>query len=81
MEYDTDKIDEDVLALLYLTAHRNHRDEPWRTWKGHDWEALNRLCDRGFLGDPKNKAKSVMLTDEGFARARQLFEAKYTRKG
>lgn len=81
MEYDTEKIDEDVLALLYLTAHRSNRDEPWRAWKGHDWEALNRLCDRGLIGEPKSKAKAVFLTEEGYRRARQLFEAKYTRKG
>jgi hypothetical protein len=80
MEYDTEKIDDDVLALLYLTAHRDHRDGPWRAWKGHDFEAMNRLCDRGFIGEPRGRSKSVVFTDEGLARARQLFEAKYARK-
>jgi hypothetical protein len=35
MEYDKDKVDEMVLALLYLTTY----EEPYgvRAWKGHDW--------------------------------------------
>jgi hypothetical protein len=33
MEYDTDKIDDDVLALLYLVAFKE-KDLPWRAWKG-----------------------------------------------
>jgi hypothetical protein len=81
MEFDTDKIDDDVLALLYLTAFREKQDEPWRTWKSHDWEVMDRLCEKGFISDPKSKAKSVTLTDEGYAKARQLFEAKYAKKG
>ena len=69
MEYDEDKIDEVVLALMYLTLH----DED-RAWKGFDWDALDRLHDKGLIFDPKNKAKSVVLTDEGLTRAKELFE-------
>lgn len=32
MEIDTDRIDEMVLALLYLGLH-----DRWRAWKGFDW--------------------------------------------
>lgn len=81
MKFDDDKIDEDVLALLYLTAFREKKDLPWRTWKGHDWSALDRLCEKGFISDPKNKAKSVVMTEEGYAKAKALCEAKYGRKG
>ena len=81
MEFDTDKIDEDVLALLYLTAFRENKDWPWRTWKSHDWDVMDRLCERGFISDPKSKAKSVALTDEGYARAKHLFETKYAKMG
>ena len=35
MDIDTDKIDEAVLALLYLTLH-----DGVRAWKGHDWDGL-----------------------------------------
>ncbi|WP_221029183.1 DUF6429 family protein [Actomonas aquatica] len=79
MKHDTDKIDEDVLALLFLTAHRERDGYPWRTWKGHDWEVMDRLCEKGFISDPHGKAKSVVFTEEGFAKAQQLFEAKYTK--
>lgn len=79
MEFDNDKIDEDVLALLYLTAFKQEKDPEWRAWKGHDWEVLNRLHEAGYISDPKSKAKSVALTNEGHAKARRLFEAKYAR--
>lgn len=77
MPLDTQKIDEDVLALLYLTAFREKKDFPWHTWKSHDWDVLDRLCKAGFISDPRNKNKSVTFTDEGYRKAKQLFEAKY----
>lgn len=68
MEIDRDKIDDVILALLYLTLDRDGR-----AWKGFDWSAMNRLHEKGFIGDPVNKAKSVWLTDDGIARLEQLF--------
>ena len=73
MNYDTDKVDEAVLALLWLTSFREKKDWPLRTWKGHDWDAMNRLCEKGFIGDPRNKNKSVGFTEEGERRAEELF--------
>jgi len=66
MEINTDRIDETVLGLLWLTLHDKRR-----AWKGHDWDALNRLHEQGFIHDPVNKAKSVVLTDKGLARAEE----------
>jgi hypothetical protein len=80
MEFDNDKIDDDVLALLYLTASKE-KDMPWRAWKGYDWEVMNRLFEKGYISDPKRKAKSVALSDQGYAKAKQLFEAKYAKQG
>ena len=74
MEIDTDKIDDTVLALLWLTVHDGRR-----AWKGFDWAALDRLHERGLIADPANKAKSVVLTDEGLTRAEELFKALFTR--
>jgi len=68
-DYDRDKVDEMVLALMYLTLHDNYR-----AWKGFDWDALNRLFEKGMIYNPVGKAKSVMLTDEGLARSEALFE-------
>lgn len=77
MNYDTEKVDEAVLALLWLTAFREKKDWPWRTWKGHDWEAMNRLHEKGFISDPRNKNKSVGLSDEGARRAEELFAKQF----
>ena len=74
MEIDRDKIDEAVLALLWLTLHDERR-----AWKGFDWDVLERLHARGLIADPVNKAKSVSLTDEGLRRAEELFRALFTR--
>lgn len=73
MKYDWDKVDEMVLALLCLTI--TDEDE-WgaRTWKSHDWDVMDRLHARGYISDPKSKAKSVVLTPEGLALARELFD-------
>ena len=73
MDYDTDKVDDAVLALLALTVHEEDAFGA-RSWKGHDWEALNRLHERGMIGDPKSKAKSVVLTPAGLAKSRELFD-------
>jgi hypothetical protein len=72
MYYDTDKVDDMVLALLCLTLHEEYGIT--RAWKGHDWDVLDRLHQKGWILDPKHKAKSVVLTDSGLARAEELFE-------
>jgi hypothetical protein len=71
MDIDTDKIDDAVLALLHLTIC----DVRYGTsaWKSHDWDALNRLHEKGYIDNPVGKAKSVGLTEEGKARAEELF--------
>src|SRR5437879_6468473 len=69
VELDTSKIDEAVLALLYLGLH-----DGARAWKGFDWEAMNRLHEQGYITDPRGKAKSVVFTEEGLERARSLLE-------
>jgi hypothetical protein len=77
MKVDEDKIDDAVLALLYLTMFEDKFGA--RAWKGHDWDALNRLHEKGYIGDPKNKNKSVVMTEDGARRARDLFEKLFTR--
>jgi Domain of unknown function (DUF6429) len=72
MDYDEDKVDEMVLALLSLTMFDDRLAV--RTWKGHDWDALDRLHKKGYISDPKSKAKSVLMTEEGARRAQELFK-------
>jgi hypothetical protein len=71
MEYDHEKVDEVVLALLTLTMFKDGAE--MRAWKGHDWEVLDRLYDQGYIFDPKNKAKSVVLSEEGAKKSKELF--------
>ena len=56
-----------MLALLHLTSFTEGKGELafTRAWKGHDWEALDRLHQKGLISDPKNKNKSVALSSEG----------------
>ncbi|HVN01683.1 MAG TPA: DUF6429 family protein [Caulobacteraceae bacterium] len=68
MDIDYDRIDEAVLALMQLG-----RWDESRTWKGFDWDALDRLHAKGLISDPRGKAKSVILTEEGQARSEALF--------
>jgi len=68
MAYDTDKIDNAVLALLQLGLHDGNR-----TWKTYDWEVMNRLCEKGLILNPLGKAKSVQLTERGIVESRRLF--------
>ncbi len=74
MDYDQGKVDDMVLALLYLTINETFEWGGARTWKSHDWAAMDRLFDRGYISDPKTKARSVVLTDAGLDRSRTLFE-------
>jgi len=73
-ELDEDAIDNAVLALMYLTLH-----DGGRAWKSFDWDALNRLHEKGMIGNPVSKAKSVVLTAEGEARSKDLFEQLFVR--
>ena len=74
MELDEDKIDDAVLALLRLT-----RCGEFRAWKGQDWDVLDRLYEKGMIQDPKNKAKSVFFTLEGWERSDELFRAMFVK--
>jgi hypothetical protein len=71
MEYDKDKVDEMVLALLYLT--RFQEKYATRAWKSMDWDAMDRLYEKGYISNPRSKAKSVVLTPEGEKRSVELF--------
>lgn len=71
-DYDKDKVDEVVLALLYLNVFEDGYGI--RAWKSFDWDAMDRLFEKGHIFDPKSKAKSVVMTEEGFRLAEELFE-------
>ena len=78
MEINKEKVDEFTLALLYLTTFKDKHG--LRAWKSHDWDVLNRLHESGCIHDPVSKAKSVMLTEEGAERSKQLFEKHFMKE-
>lgn len=69
MTYNRDAAADLVLALMYLEVHDGSR-----AWKGYPWDVLDALHQRGLISDPKGKAKSVVLTDEGLDRAEAAFD-------
>jgi hypothetical protein len=71
MTYDVAKLDEIVLALLHLNAFSDRGIT--RAWKSFDWDCLDRLYTTGMISDPKSKARSVVLTEEGARLAEELF--------
>lgn len=75
MKIDKNKIDDAVLSLLHLTSFKEK--DSVRAWKGHDWDSLDRLYEKGMIYDPKNKAKSVVMTTEGTKTAEQLFSSMF----
>lgn len=64
---DWRKVEEVALALLCMTL------DGARAWKGLDWDLMDRLHERGWILDPKNKAKSVVVTEEGQEKAQEFF--------
>lgn len=75
MEIDTEKVDQAVLALLYLNLH-----DDWYAWKGHDWAALDRLHEKGLIESPRHKRKSVVFTDEGLLEAERAFGSLFAKR-
>jgi uncharacterized protein DUF6429 len=75
MTLDDDKIDEAVLALLLLGRH-----DGIRAWKGFDWDSMNRLHEKGFIFDPRGKAKSAVFTEEGIIEAEKLLRKLFAKE-
>lgn len=71
MEYQKDKVDEFVLALLFL----NTLEDPpaIRARKNFDWDSMERLYEMGYISDPRSKAKSVVMTEEGLKVSEALY--------
>ncbi|PIS29474.1 MAG: hypothetical protein COT43_03740 [Candidatus Marinimicrobia bacterium CG08_land_8_20_14_0_20_45_22] len=73
MKYDQDKVDEMTLALLYLVTTERHEGLGARAWRGFDLNTIDRLYEKDWINDPKIKAMSLHLTEEGFKKSEQLF--------
>ena len=72
MDIDQEKVQDAVLALLYLTTLEDRSG--LRAWKSFDWNTLDALHAKGYISNPASKAKSVVLTNEGAKRSKELCE-------
>jgi hypothetical protein len=78
MDIDEEKVEQTVLALLHLTSYQVHHR--LRAWKGHDWQVMNLLYEKGYISDPATKARSVALTEEGAKLSKALFEELFAKR-
>lgn len=69
MKLDAERVDQAVLALLALGLH-----EGTRAWKSFDWEVMERLHEKGYISDPRGKAKSVAFTERGLNESERLLK-------
>lgn len=69
-------IDELTLALLYLTSFTEEdKPEVRMSWKSHDWTAMDRLVEDGFIEKTKCMRKhSRVLTNDGIEKAKELLD-------
>jgi hypothetical protein len=68
-----DKIDEAVLALLYLNHWLDKPTGVASAWKPFDWDTMERLHEQGLISNPVTKSKVVAFSDEGLRRAKEAF--------
>ena len=72
---DREKLAETALALLSLSSW----DEEFgsRAWKSLDWDLLDILHQKGWIGNPVGKQKSVDITAKGAELAETFLEKHY----
>ncbi|MCG3127995.1 MAG: hypothetical protein CHACPFDD_02868 [Phycisphaerae bacterium] len=81
--FDSDRIDHAVIALLHLNAWQEKvgTTQVSRAWKSLNWSALDRLHAAGLISDPRGKAQSVVLTEQGAKRAQAACQRLFGRAG
>jgi hypothetical protein len=65
--YDESKIEGTVLAPLGALEFENGR-----VWKRCDFAVMDSLYAKELITDPRGRAESVYLTEEGMRRAKEL---------
>lgn len=73
MTTDNKKIDDAVLALLYLTLHdQSHAST------GVAPDVLRRLHENGMIEDPDASSDSIEFTPDGLERSKKLFNSMFS---
>lgn len=76
MDIDSNRVEEVVLALLWLNVETSGT-----AWKGFDWQAMERLHERGLISNPVGKTKSVQLSEAGRLEGQRLCHALFASGG
>jgi hypothetical protein len=72
MDIDGEKLEQVVLALLYLNSFEEGTGR--RAWKSFAWSLMDSLHEKGYISDPANKNKSVWLSEKGAKLSKKSFE-------
>ena len=68
-----------TLAMIYTTSFTDGRMKKYedpsllRAWKSYDWDTLDKLSEEELIID-RHGNKSLYLTDEGVAKAKEILE-------
>ena len=79
-----DKIDaktamEELSMMLIYLSHFTERDRTADSnskyaWKGYDFDVLNLLDEKDYIRQGSHRSKSMYITKEGEAKAKELME-------
>ena len=69
-----------TLALIYLTRQANTKNPAdfwkvtdFRAWKSYDWDVMDKLDEEELVVNV-HRNKSVIITEDGVRKARQILE-------
>jgi len=67
-----------TMVLLYLSSftEKNPFDEDdiYRSWKGYDWDVIDKLDDEEYISKGSPRSKSVYLTSAGVDYAKRILD-------
>ena len=66
-----ERIKDLTLMLLYLNSWKDKDFGGLRSWKGYDFDDLNKLSEEGYVSEER-RSKSVVLYEEGIEKAKSL---------
>lgn len=83
-ENEMNKIDaktamEELSMMLIYLSHFTERDRmadpnSKYAWKGYDFDVLNKLDEKDYIRQGSHRSKSMYITKEGEAKAKELME-------
>ena len=74
MKITEEQFQNSLYSCFILQLEEKDFDHPVRrAWKGHDFDTLNELEEKGLITQSKT-AKSLYFTEEGIAMAKELEE-------